>query len=260
MKRICLAFATIFAFAQIASAQTDIQTFYDFGKDRHHLTTTVEGFYADKWGSTFFFIDHDYNSKNNDNHVYAPSGTYWEISRALNFWQNTAFAPVSAHVEYNGGVYHGYTVNNSWLFGADYGIHNEDFTKTFTVGAYLKFIDYNGAIDLFGEKRKSAVPLQFSIVWGLKNIFGVTGLNFNGFADFWWQSHAVYQYVDGAYDYTTGEEANVVFISEPQIWYNVGQHFGCDNLNVGSEVEITYNFGTGKGFWVRPCLGFKWVF
>ena len=40
----------------------------------------------------------------------------------------------------------------------------------------------------------------------------------------------------------------------------IGQHFGVDNLNIGTEVELSYNFGTGKGFFVRPCLGTKWVF
>ena len=35
---------------------------------------------------------------------------------------------------------------------------------------------------------------------------------------------------------------------------------GVDNLNIGTEIELSYNFGTGKGFFVRPCLGTKWVF
>ena len=51
-----------------------------------------------------------------------------------------------------------------------------------------------------------------------------------------------------------------MFISEPQLWYNVGRHFGCDNLNIGGEVELSYDFGTARGFWCRPCAGIKWVF
>jgi len=264
MKKLSTVAFAMLALALGAKAQTNLQTFYDFGKDRHHFTTTVEGFYGDKWGNTFFFIDHDYNSKNSDDHVYAPSGTYWEIARCLNFWQDTKMAPLSLHVEYNGGVYNGYTINNAFLFGVDYFLHNSDFSNTLNLKLLYKYIDYNDALRLDGSKRKSSVPLQLTMVWGMQDIFGVKGLRFSGFADFWWEDHSVYDYVDSkaaSYrDWTTGEDVDVVFISEPQIWYNIGQHFGCENLNVGSEVELSYHFGTGKGFFARPCLGFKWVF
>ena len=64
------------------------------------------------------------------------------------------------------------------------------------------------------------------------------------------------------------EETTGVFISEPQIWYNIGQFFKCPNLNIGGEVELAYNFAgawrkeyiDNKGFNVSPCLGIKWVF
>ena len=54
--------------------------------------------------------------------------------------------------------------------------------------------------------------------------------------------------------------SHTVFISEPQLWYNVGRHFGVDNLNLGTEVELSNNFGSVAGFKCRPCLGMKWVF
>lgn len=49
----------------------NVQLHYDFGgalydKDLHGrpvLTSTVEMFKADKWGSTYFFVDMDYTSK-----------------------------------------------------------------------------------------------------------------------------------------------------------------------------------------------------
>ena len=53
---------------------------------------------------------------------------------------------------------------------------------------------------------------------------------------------------------------HTIFITEPQLWYNVGRHFGCDNLNVGTEIELSNNFGTTLGFKCRPCLGLKWNF
>lgn len=251
--------------AQGVKAQTNIQTFYDFGKDRKHVTTTIEGFYSDNWGSTFFFVDHDYNSKNKDDKTFAPSGTYLEISRALNFWKNSSLAPMSAHVEYNGGVYNGYTINNAFLFGAEWFFHSKDFKNTLTLELMYKHINYHGVYKIDGvTKCKSKVPLQFTVVWGMQDLLGVTGLRFSGFADFWGEGHKVYPWLDDkgqSYrNWAKGKNSNFVFLSEPQLWYNVGQHFGVENLNVGGEVELSYDFGTGKGFWVRPCLGFKWVF
>jgi hypothetical protein len=47
-----------------------------------------------------------------------------------------------------------------------------------------------------------------------------------------------------------------VFISEPQLWYNCG----TEHFNIGGEVELSYDFGSTRGFRARPCLGIKWVF
>lgn len=264
MKKIFAVALATTAFSIGAMAQTNLQVFYDFGKDRKHVTTTLEGFYNDKWGNTFFFADIDYNSKNDDGKVYAPNGTYWEIARCLNFWQGSKLAPLSLHVEYNGGAYNGYTINNAFLIGADWFIHSKDFKNTLNLKALLKGINYNHGKNLDGSKMGSQVPLQFTLVWGMQDLFNVKGLRFSGFADFWWEDHAVYKYKSGREngyrDWTSGKDVHTVFISEPQLWYNIGQHFGVDNLNVGTEIELTYDFGTGKGFWVRPCLGAKWVF
>lgn len=249
--------------AQSLHAQTNLQVFYDLGKDRHHVTTTLEMFKGDKWGNTFFFVDYDYNSEDANGHVYAPSGTYFEIARCLNFWQDTKLAPLSLQVEYNGGVYKGYTINNAFLVGLDYFIHSANFNNTLNLKVLYKYIDYDGAKDLQGNKIHSKAPLQFTAVWGLQDLFGVKGLRFSGFADLWWESHTVCPYlkdVDGCRDWTKAETSQIVFLSEPQLWYNVGQHFGVDNLNLGCELELSYDFGTGKGFWCRPCLGAKWEF
>lgn len=55
----------------------NIQVHYDFGKDRKYVTTTLEMFKPDKWGSTFFFVDYDYNVGD----VKGVSTTYMEIAR-----------------------------------------------------------------------------------------------------------------------------------------------------------------------------------
>lgn len=62
-KTFFAAVVALMAFSQMAKAQTNLQIFYDFGRDRKQVTTTLEGFYGDKWGNTFFFIDYDYKAK-----------------------------------------------------------------------------------------------------------------------------------------------------------------------------------------------------
>ena len=60
MKKIFISLFAILALGLTANAQTNFQTFYDFG--RGHFTSTLEGFHQDNWGNTFFFIDYDYNN------------------------------------------------------------------------------------------------------------------------------------------------------------------------------------------------------
>lgn len=57
------------------------------------LTSTVEKFHPDTWGSTYFFVDMDYTSE-------GVAAAYWEIAREVKFWKG----PFSAHLEYNGGL------------------------------------------------------------------------------------------------------------------------------------------------------------
>ncbi len=229
-KKIIVAALAALALGSVAQAQTNFQTFYDFG--RKHFTTTLEGFHTDNWGNTFFFIDYDYNNKDG-NKVISPNNTYFEIARCLNFWGDTALAPLSLQVEYNGGfgtggnMAYSFPVNNAFLVGVDYFIHSGDFKNTLN----LKLL-YKQFVGL-----KSKVPMQFTAVWGLQDLFGLSGLRFSGFADVWC------------------ELEHVVFLSEPQIWFQVFDHF-----NIGGEVEFSYNFAGMEGFHVMPCLGTKWVF
>jgi len=233
MKKLIVAAAVAaFGFAQMANAQTNLQTFYDF--DRECVTTTTEMFKGDNWGNTFFFIDYNYHLNSNNGSVDSPSETYYEIARCLNFWQDSKLGALSLQVEYNGGfgewVAPGltgfYGVNHAALVGADYFIHSKDFSNTLNLKVlYKKF-----------KNLEQKAPLQFTAVWGCQDLFGVKGLRFSGFADVWW-------------------EAKCVFLSEPQIWYGFGEHF-----NVGGEVELSSNFAGYDGFACRPCIGFKWNF
>ena len=235
-----VALATL-ALAQGAKAQTNLQTFYDFGKNRGHVTTTLEGFYNDNWGNTFFFIDYDFNARDSKGVNQSVSGSYMEIARCLNFWQGTALAPLSLQVEYNGGV--GFPSQN-FLFGLDWFLHSADFSNTFNFKLLYK---------TFSGGATSDVPVQFTFVWGMQDLFGLKGLRFSGFADIWGENTV--NFMEGA-----NKSARFIFISEPQLWYNIGSLIGVPNLNIGTEVELSYNFAGYSGFYARPCLGTKWVF
>lgn len=188
--RLVMALLILWACSSVAKAQTNAQILYDFGSDRKFVTLTLEMFKQDKWGSTYFFVDHDFNYDKmvvGEKNI-AQGGTYTEISRALNFWQKTQFKNWSLHVEYNGGITKNYPINNAWLFGVEYLVHDKNYKNTLTLDALYKTI----------RQTDQNVPLQFTAVWTCNDIFGVKGLKFDGFADFWWETHAVDYQEDGS--------------------------------------------------------------
>jgi len=232
MKKILLIlFVSVFSFGAYAQ---NIQAHYDMGKDRHYLTTTVEMFRPDKVGNTFFFIDMDYGVDGIDGVGMA----YWEIARTFNL----GASPFAAHIEYNGGfgqwksgdVSGAYQINDAGLAGLEYNWNATDFSKGFTLQGLYKYI-----------RGKHDASFQVTAVWYinfLKNKF-----RFDGFADFWRENNN--------YDAAGKAQTNFIFLTEPQIWYNMIEHF-----SVGSEIEISSNFGTVDGFRVNPTIAAKWTF
>lgn len=231
VKKIIIAAAVAaLGLSQVSMAQTNLQIFHDFGADRNYATATLEGFYGDKWGDTFFFSDFYFrpaDAKLGTLAGGATNGVYFEIERAINFWQGTALKDFSLHVEYDGSTWG----SSMACFGAKYSFHNADFSNLFNVA-----IMYDA---MFGQQAQ--VPVKLSGVWGFQNIFGLTGLTFKGFFDVW------------------GLDDHVTFLSEPQLWYNLGAFFD-NHLDIGSEIELSYNFAGHQGFMVNPCLGIKWTF
>ena len=239
------------------SAGTNLQLYYDFGslgtacpnQRSNRVTTTLELFYPDSWGSTFAFIDLDYAIHPEDPKN-TPFLTYFEIARCLNFWQQTPVRDLSLQVEYNGGLglyndgtgLRGYGINHAALVGLNYCLHTADYKNIFNLELLYKYI-----VDDF-NKTHNSVPIQFTFVWGCDDFCTLPGLRFCGFLDIWGQRYADMQ--------------SFVMISEPQLWYNVGRWFKCPNLNIGTEIEVSYNFSgsTGKGFMCNPCVGIKWNF
>ena len=233
MKKL-LFFILVFITVTGLKAQ-NVQLHYDLGEGREYLTTTIEMFKTDKWGSNFFFFDMDYGSASNK----GPSLAYLEIVRGLKFWKS----PFELHLEYNGGFgqfpatpFNGaYQINDAWLFGGHYTWNNADFSKIFTLQGMYKNI-----------RGKNDLSFQVTGVWNLnyfKNKFTMSG-----FADFWREDNLVGVGTDA-------KETDFVFLAEPQFWYNFNNH-----LSLGSEVEVSSNFAGHKGFLVCPTIAAKWIF
>lgn len=235
-KKILLSAAAAIAFAFAANAQTNIQSFYDFG--RGYATSTVEMFKGDKFGDTFFFLDHYYTTagQRQDAMASAINGSYFEIERGINFWQDSDLKDLSGHVEYDGSTWGA----GIWCFGAKYFLHSKDYSKTFTLALMY---------DLHMGVGSADIPIKFSGVWGLNDLFGLKGLVFKGFIDVWGNNST----------FLDGSSAKFSILTEPQLWFNLGGLFD-NHLDVGGEVELSYNFAGNKGFMCNPCAGFRWTF
>lgn len=246
MKRLLLIVAATLCW--FGSQAQNVQLHYDFGQSiydelaatdtsygRPKLTTTVEMFRPDSWGSTFFFIDMDYSS--------GVKGSYWEIAREINFWQDSKWNWLSVHAEYNGGGSMAVgTFNDSWLGGLTYSGHSEDFSKTWSISAMYKYIPHTRNVS--GELDTH--NFQITGVWGIN--FASGWATYSGFIDFWREARA-------------WQSTTHIMLSEHQLWLNLNKVRGWDktNLSVGTEVEFSNNF-VAKGFYVIPTLAAKWTF
>lgn len=215
------------------SKAQNIQVQYD--TERDCVTSTLEMFRPDAFGSTFFFVDMDYTPN--------MTGAYWEISRELCFWKNSKYSWLSVHLEFDGGLN---TVagafNNSWLTGLTYSGHSKDFSKTWSISAMYKFIPDTEDADGKAQEHN----FQLTGVWGIN--FADGWCTFSGFVDFWREMRA-------------WQGTEFIFMSEPQFWVNLNKLKGWENINLslGGEVELSNNF-VEKGFRAMPALGAKWTF
>ncbi|MDR1332394.1 MAG: DUF5020 family protein [Tannerella sp.] len=212
-----------------AAGAQNVQVHYDAGRalygecrDRPLITTTVEMFKSDRWGSTFFFVDMDYRRD-------GVAAAYWEIARELKFWQND----VSVHVEYNGGTPY---VKNAYLLGATFSRNSADFAKGFTLTSAYKYI----------QTLDSPHQFQLTATWYL--YFASRKLSFTGFAD-WWREPGEY----GEFVFLA-EPQGWVHLNRFRAF---DEH--C-NLSVGSEVEVSYDFAGRNGLFVIPTLAVRWDF
>lgn len=196
----------------------------------NYFTATFEMFKPDKWGSTFMFVDLDFNQSRGN------IGTaYMEIARDIRLGK----CPIMAHVEFNGGVGNaessGFSIENAYLAGASYSTN----IKGVNLSTYLAY-KYNAF-------EKVSNDIQWTVTWGA-NFFN-DKITVSGFLDIWTQNKN-----KGHGEGESGK--HIVLLTEPQFWYNV-----TSNLSLGTEIEISNNFLLRKDkAYVNPTLAAKWNF
>lgn len=236
MKTFLSVFVCALALNFTVSAQ-EIQLHYDFGEDREHVTSTIEMFKPDTYGSTFFFIDFNYDV----DETKGVSESYFEIARVFST-EDTS--PFGLHIEYNGG--HGrfdspeaqlaYGINDAWLAGVDYSVNAADFSRGMSFKVLYKNIR---------DKHDDSYQLTFVWYWHLLD----RKVTFRGFADFWME--------DNDFNFDGVTDTDHVFLTEPQLLYNLTEQFA-----VGTEIEIGHNFAGNpdKGWQINPTLMVKYQF
>lgn len=236
MKKTALLF--ILAWMGMGLAAQNIQLHYDFGKhlykedigERQDLTLTYETFKADALGSWYYFVDADFSKD-------GVIGAYTELSREFKIGQK-GFA---AHIEYDGGLSKaGGVFQGAGLAGLAWNGHTADFTTTYSIQVLYKHF--------FGQEQvantTNYASFQITGVWS--TTFGGGRWTFAGFFDLWREKNAA-------------GDGYLVFLSEPQLWYNLNRH-----VSFGTEVEVSNNFlyrsyppFTNEKFYANPTVAVK---
>ena len=217
----------------------NLQLHYDFGKERKFFTATLEMFRPDTLGSTFWFVDFDFNFPGNPRSM---SAAYWEISRDfyIPWFKNTvALKDLGFHLEYNDG-FTAYKDSGNIMGAASYNsVFLTGFSYPVKIGKVVLTTQW-----LCRMPRGMDVPdFQFTVVW-FQPLFDKRIL-LTGFMDLWSQ--------DKMHD---PDNKELVFQTEPQLWYMI-----TPKIALGGEVEISKNFPVGPDAWqIKPTLAFRWEF
>ncbi len=199
----------------------NLQLHYEASGDREYIVSTLEMFKPDQYGSTFWFVDMEYNTPGVNNGNLA----YWEIARSFTLPVNN----LSATIQYNDGVASDFPIGQVWLVGLNYYLD-------------LGFVALPVDVLYRAAQDADSPDFQLTTTWFIPLMDGK--IDFSGFLDFWSQ------------DEFGTDEKQFVILSEPQIWYNATEH-----LSVGTEVEISNNFVfRADGLQALPTLGLRWTF
>jgi len=235
MRRFFLLFAL---FSPLTMMGQNLQFQYDFGEDRKFYTATLEMFKPDTLGSTFWFVDLDFNFPGNPRSM---SAAYWEISREfyVPWLKTTRFKKLAFHLEYNDG-FTAYRDSGTAMGAASY---NSVFLTGFSHPLKIGTVELSTQWLLRIPRGMNRPDFQFTVVW-FQPIFQ-NKILFTGFIDLWSQ--------DKVYE---PDKKELVFQTEPQLWLML-----TSAIALGGELEINKNFPVGPNEWeFFPTLGFRWEF
>ena len=198
---------------------------------------SLQAYADDPFGSTYSRADFAFKAE-----PLSLCSSYLEVARTLNFWKGTQFEPLGLHVEFNGFMN---MDNCNWLFGLDYTLPVKSLVKL-----SLLYKTFNGG-------ASSNVPLQLSILWDSRDIFGVSGLEFRGRFKVWGENTSYWYGDENPLEHAP---AQFIISAVPQLWYSVGQFIGWDGLSIGGELDMSYNYVGCSGFRARPFAGLRFSF
>lgn len=236
MKKIIvllLVFSPIIGYAQ------NLQVHYDFAEDRRFITTTLEMFRPDTLGSTFWFVDFDFNLPGSPRSM---SSAYWEIAREFyipGLRNKPFFDELTFHIEYNDG-FAAFETSIDTLGGVSYNsVFLAGFAHPVKIGNFTIATQWLCRV----PRNTNGPDFQFTLIW-LQPLFKGK-LIFTGYADLFSQDKVM-----------DNDKKELIFQTEPQLWYTL-----TPKISIGGEIEINKNFPVGPNEWgFSPTLAVKWEF
>ena len=236
MKRILI---LLLLFLPLALHAQNLQLHYDFGNDRRFFTATLEMFRPDTLGSTFWFLDFDFDFPGNPRSM---SAAYWEIARDFYmpwFRNDPVLKDLGFHLEYNDG-FTSYQDTGAMMGVASY---NSIFLTGLSYPVKIGKVVLTTQLLCRMPKGMDVPDFQFTLIW-FQPLFDNRVL-LTGFLDLWSQDKVM-----------DPNRKELVFQTEPQLWYMITPKIG-----LGGEAEISKNFPAGPQTWqVSPTLAFRWEF
>jgi hypothetical protein len=211
LRRLLLLTTITFIVFHSASFGQNLQLHYDFGKayngndkiERMYFTSTLEIFKVDKLGSTFCFVDVDYDKENG-----GASLAYFELARKFTVHKSG----LGLQIEFNDGTPD--YILQAWLGGITYPIKIGKFTL-------------NTSLLYRANKNSKSPDAQITLSW-YQSIFNDRVL-LTGFLDIWSQDNFT----------STGKD--IVILAEPQFWYVLNPHFSIGSEVEVSQHFFTFD-------------------
>ncbi|HHM24171.1 MAG TPA: DUF5020 family protein [Bacteroidetes bacterium] len=205
----------IFGGWTIARAQyLNLQHHFDFGRERHYFTNTLEGLAVDGWGAWFGFIDVDHRSRRS-----GTAGHDWQPGAQLIYFEINRYFGLSKFF------------SASWMKSWDFTVQYNDSDAGFIPYAYLIGFSKNG---ILGKWLDAHLEFLFRKEEGERPGWQLTGVWFREFhvGQWPWQ-------VSGYFDLWKNDFGRF-FMAEPQLLFSLRPLLGSRRFWLGTEWELNW--------------------